>query len=123
MLRDNDILIDAGTRVGDLSLNELTWINHAFVGHSYLDHVSPTPFLVATVEWMRNMPITVQTTRATQNILRQRSINWKIRPDFTHIPGPREVEECAADHEQEMLRHKQNFMFQAGILHRVEMRF
>ena len=111
MLRDNDILTDADTGVGDLSLKELTWINHAFVGHSYLDHVSPTPFLVASVKWTRNMPSTVQTTRATQNILRQRCFNWKIRPDFTHIPGPREVEECAADHEQEMLRHNQIFMF------------
>ena len=111
MLRDNDILTDADTGVGDLSLKELTWINHAFVGHSYLDHVSHTPFVVASVEWMRNMPSTVQTTRATQNILRQRCFNWKIRPDFTHIPGPREVEECAADHEQEMPRHNQILIF------------
>lgn len=111
VLLDNDILINAGTGVGDLSLKQLTRINHVFVTHSHLDHVSHTPFLVATVGWMRNMPITVQTTRATQKILKQRSVNWKIRPDFTHIPGPREVEECVADHKQEMLRHNQIFIF------------
>jgi len=62
---------------------------------------------------MRNMPITVTvpTMRAMQNILRQHSTNWKIQPDFTHIPGLREIEECAADHQQVMLRHKRNFMF------------
>lgn len=101
MLLDNDILIDAGTGVGDLSLKQLTRINRVFVTHSHLDHVSHTPFLVATV----------QTTRATQKILKQRSFNWKIRPDFTHIPGPREVEEYVADHKQEMLRHSQIFIF------------
>ena len=64
MLLDNDILIDAGTGVGDLGLKELTRINHVFVGHSLLDHVSHIPFFVDTVGWMRNLPITVQATRA-----------------------------------------------------------
>ena len=44
MLLDNKILIDAGTGVGDLSLKELTRINHVFVGLSHLDHVSHIPF-------------------------------------------------------------------------------
>ncbi len=84
---------------------------HVFVGHSYLDHISHIPFLVDTVEWMRNKPIAAQATRERQKILKQRSFNWKIRPDFTHIPGPREVEECVANHKQEMLRHNQIFIF------------
>ena len=39
MLLDEDILIDAGTGVGDLSLEELKKIDHVFVTHSHLDHV------------------------------------------------------------------------------------
>jgi len=50
MLRDNGILIDAGTGVGDLGLKAFTWVNHVFIGRSYHGHVSPTRFLVATVE-------------------------------------------------------------------------
>ncbi len=65
MLLDNDILIDAGTGVGDLSLRQLTRINHVFVTHSHLDHVSPVPFLVDTVGWMRNKPITVHAALTT----------------------------------------------------------
>ena len=36
---DNDILIDAGTGVGDLSLTELSMIDHIFLTHSHLDHI------------------------------------------------------------------------------------
>lgn len=53
MLLDNDILIDAGTGVGNLSFKQLTRINHVFVTHSHLDHVSHIPFLVDTVGWMQ----------------------------------------------------------------------
>src|SRR5581483_4898001 len=44
-LLDSDVLIDAGTGVGDLSLAELSLIDHIFVTHSHLDHVAeiPTP--------------------------------------------------------------------------------
>src|SRR5258705_5612630 len=37
-LVDSDILIDAGTGVGDLTLAELSQIDHIFVTHSHLDH-------------------------------------------------------------------------------------
>jgi len=48
-LLDSDILIDAGTGVGDLSLAELSLIDYIFITHSHLDHVASIPFLVDTV--------------------------------------------------------------------------
>ena len=48
-LVDDDVLIDAGTGVGDLSLEQLAKIDHIFVSHSHLDHVTSIPFLVDTV--------------------------------------------------------------------------
>ena len=51
-LLDGDILIDAGTGVGDLTLAELSQIDHIFVTHSHLDHVTSIPFLVDTVGGM-----------------------------------------------------------------------
>ena len=45
-LLDDDILIDAGTGVGDLSLSELTLIDHIFITHSHLDHVNSIAFFV-----------------------------------------------------------------------------
>ena len=52
-LVDSDILIDAGTGVGDLTLAELSQIDHIFITHSHLDHVASIPFLVDTVGGMR----------------------------------------------------------------------
>ena len=88
MLLDNDILIDAGTGVGGLSIDQLSHIDHVFVTHSHLDHVAMIPFLVDTVGCMRSKPITVHATQATLEIIRQNIFNWKIWPDFTHIPSP-----------------------------------
>ena len=49
MLLDQDVLIDAGTGVGDLSVAELAQIDHIFVTHSHMDHVASIPFIADTV--------------------------------------------------------------------------
>jgi len=87
MLLDHDVLIDAGTGVGDLTLTELKQIDHIFVTHSHLDHVVSIPFLVDTVGGMRDSPVTVHATEETLDILRQHLFNWKIWPDFAEIPN------------------------------------
>jgi ribonuclease BN (tRNA processing enzyme) len=86
LLVDDDILIDAGTGVGDLSLESLAKIDHIFVTHSHLDHVTSIPFLVDTVCWMRRSPVVVYGIREVLDILRAHLFNWKIWPDFTQIP-------------------------------------
>jgi ribonuclease BN (tRNA processing enzyme) len=89
MLLDHDTLIDAGTGVGDLSINELAQIDHVFVTHSHMDHVTSIPFIADTVGWMRDKPITVHATRETLDILKHHLFNWKLWPDFTQIPSPK----------------------------------
>ena len=86
MLIDRDILIDAGTGVGDLTVSELAQIDHVFVTHSHMDHVACIPLLVDTVGWMRNKPITVHAIAETIEILRAHLFNGKLWPDFTRIP-------------------------------------
>jgi ribonuclease BN (tRNA processing enzyme) len=86
-LVDGDILIDCGTGVGDLTLAELSQIDHIFITHSHLDHVASIPFIVDTVGGMRARPITVYATRATTEILKNHLFNWAIWPDFTEIPS------------------------------------
>jgi ribonuclease BN (tRNA processing enzyme) len=87
-LLEDDVLIDAGSGVGDLSLAELARIDHVFVTHSHLDHVTSIPFLVDTVGGMRTQPIVVHATAATIEILRNHIFNWSIWPDFSKIPSP-----------------------------------
>ena len=86
LLVDDDVLIDAGTGVGDLSLEQLAKIDHIFVSHSHLDHVTSIPFLVDTVCWMRGSPVVVYGIKEVLDILRAHLFNWKIWPDFTQIP-------------------------------------
>jgi ribonuclease BN (tRNA processing enzyme) len=86
MLIDADVLIDAGTGVGDLSIAELALIDHIFVTHSHMDHIVCIPLLLDTVGWMRNEPLTVHATGETIAILREHLFNWKLWPDFAQIP-------------------------------------
>ena len=86
LLVDDDILVDAGTGVGDLSLEALARIDHVFITHSHLDHVASLPFLVDTVCWMRGAPVVVYAIKETLEILRAHLFNWKLWPDFTQIP-------------------------------------
>jgi len=89
-LVDQDILIDAGTGVGDLSLAELTLIDHIFITHSHLDHVDSIAFFLDSVGALRPKPVTVYTTKPTIEILKKNLFNWDIWPDFTVIPTPEE---------------------------------
>ena len=88
MLIDGDILIDAGTGVGDLSLTELSLVDHIFVTHSHLDHVATIPFMVDTVGGMHEKPITVHAIPETLETIRNHVFNWEIWPDFSQIPTP-----------------------------------
>src|SRR5207342_2805390 len=48
-LLDDDVLIDAGTGVGDLPLEALARIDHILLTHSHLDHVLGVPLLADSV--------------------------------------------------------------------------
>ena len=85
-LVDDDILIDAGTGVEDLSVEELARIDHVFLTHSHLDHVAALPLLVDSVGALRTRPIVVHALPETIAALRAHIFNWTIWPDFTEIP-------------------------------------
>ena len=86
MLIDHDILIDAGTGVGDLTMDELLAIDHIFITHSHLDHIVSIPFLLDTVMGFRTEPVTVHASEETLATLRNHIFNWKVWPDFNMIP-------------------------------------
>jgi ribonuclease BN (tRNA processing enzyme) len=86
MLVDEDILIDAGTGVGDLSLSEMALIDHVLVTHAHLDHINSIPFMVDTVGAMRSKPLTVHALPEVLDVLRKHIFNWTVWPDFTVIP-------------------------------------
>lgn len=87
-LVDDDILIDAGTGVGELSLDELASIDHVFITHSHLDHITLLPIMVDSVARLREKPLTLYATEAILATLKGHIFNWAIWPDFTQIPDP-----------------------------------
>ena len=91
-LVDGDVLVDAGTGVGDLPLEALARIDHIFVSHSHLDHVLSIGLLADSVMRLRAAaqrgPITVHALPETLAALRQHIFNGVIWPDFTQLPTP-----------------------------------
>lgn len=88
MLVDQDILLDAGTGVADLSITELSMIDHIFLTHTHMDHIAALPLLIDTVFDRRQKPVTVYGTEAVLTILRNHIFNWAIWPDFSEVPTP-----------------------------------
>ncbi|MCB5190336.1 3',5'-cyclic-nucleotide phosphodiesterase [Methylobacillus arboreus] len=88
LLVDDDILIDAGTGVGDLTLEQLVDIDHVFLTHSHLDHVAFLPLLLDAVAGQRDQPVTVHALPETIASLKAHLFNWHIWPDFSQIPTP-----------------------------------
>lgn len=85
-LLDEDVLIDAGTGITALSLEQLARIDHIFLTHSHLDHVLGLPLLVDAVGDRRDKPVVVHALPETLEILAQHLFNWKLWPDFRDIP-------------------------------------
>jgi ribonuclease BN (tRNA processing enzyme) len=94
MLVDDDVLVDCGTGVGELTLDELARIDHVFLTHSHLDHVAGLPLLIDTVGDLRSRPVTVYAIEATLEILRAHIFNWAIWPDFNEIPSVGSPQMC-----------------------------
>jgi ribonuclease BN (tRNA processing enzyme) len=90
-LLDDDVLIDAGTGVGDLTLDELARIDHIFISHSHLDHVLAIGLLADSVTRRRTAarrpPVQVHALAPTLAALRTHIFNGVIWPDFTRLPN------------------------------------
>ena len=87
-LVDDDLLIDAGTGVSELSLEAMQRIDHVFLTHSHMDHVAGLPLLVDAVGGLRSRPLTVHALDATIDALRTHIFNNLIWPDFSVLPTP-----------------------------------
>ena len=86
-LVDSDLLVDAGTGVGDLTLDEMAAIDDVVLTHSHLDHVAALPLMLDSVANNRARPLRVHALRATIEALRAHVFNNVIWPDFASIPS------------------------------------
>ena len=86
-LIDSDVLIDAGTGVGDLTLDEMCAVDHVFLTHSHLDHVAALPLMVDAVASQRTVPLRIYALAETIAALKAHIFNNIIWPDFSVIPN------------------------------------
>lgn len=87
-LVDDDILVDAGSGVTRLGLEQMAGIGHLFISHAHLDHVLALPLLLDSVGVHRAAPLQVHALPEVIEILKAHIFNWQIWPDFTRIPTP-----------------------------------
>lgn len=83
----DSILLDAGTGVGDLTLEEMGKIDHVLLTHSHLDHIAALPLMLDAVSSQRRNPVQVHALAATISALQTHVFNNVIWPDFSAIPS------------------------------------
>ena len=88
LLVDDDILLDAGTGVGELTDEALKKIRHVFVSHSHMDHIACLPLLVERQFALGEPPLEIYALPETIEALKTHVFNWTIWPDFSQLPSP-----------------------------------
>ena len=86
LLLDDDVLIDAGSGVGDLSLEQMAGVDHVFLTHSHLDHCGFIPLLADAAAFLRKRPLLVHALPQTIAALKENLLNDKLWPDYTVLP-------------------------------------
>ena len=90
-LLDDDVLIDAGSGVAELTVEAMSQVDHILVTHSHLDHVLSIGLLADTVQRRRAQagrpPVKVHALPETLEALRTHVFNGVIWPDFTRLPS------------------------------------
>lgn len=86
LLIDDDILIDAGTGLGELTLGEMARIRHIFLTHTHLDHIACLPLMVDSMFPQISEPLSIHGQPATIEVLKKHIFNWAVWPDFARLP-------------------------------------
>lgn len=98
------IVIDAGNLIHGLK-DEAKHIEHIFLTHSHLDHISDIAFLIDAYLVERVTPLKIYGLKETLEALNEHIFNWSIWPDFKEISliksGHKSIELIEIDLEHE----------------------
>ena len=86
LLLDDDVLIDAGSGVGELSLEQMVKVDHVFLTHSHLDHCGFMPLLADAAAFLRQEPLLVHALPQTIAALKENLLNGQLWPDYSALP-------------------------------------
>ena len=86
-LLDDDLLVDAGTGVGELTLDEMAAVDDVVLTHSHMDHIAALPLMLDAVWRRRATPLRVHALAGTLDALRRHVFNDVIWPNFACLPS------------------------------------
>ena len=87
LLLDDDILVDAGSGAGELTLEQMARLDHVFLTHAHLDHSGFVPLLADAAAFLRNRPLQVHALNETIAALKSHMFNGELWPDYTVKPS------------------------------------
>jgi len=85
-LLNDEILFDAGTGVGELSLDDMLSIKHVVITHAHLDHVCGLALMLASIYDDMPPPVTIYAPPPVLMVLKISLYNWQLWPDFSELP-------------------------------------
>ncbi len=86
-LLGDEVLIDAGSGVADLDLDELARIRHIFLSHAHMDHIHMIPLMIDSVFDRLQQPVVIHGLAPTIKALQDHVFNDIIWPDFSTLPS------------------------------------
>ncbi len=88
LLIDDDILIDGGTGLGELTAEEMRRIRHVFLTHTHLDHIACLPLMIDSLFPHAAKPLVIHAQEQSIEVLKKHIFNWAVWPDFACLPTP-----------------------------------
>lgn len=90
-LLDDTVLVDAGTGVELLTMEQMLSIRTVVISHAHVDHIIGLPLMLATIYDQHQHPIDVYALPEVIEALRTHIFNWTIWPDYTTLPDTRPI--------------------------------
>lgn len=90
-LVDDKLLLDAGTGVELLKMEQMLSIKDVLITHAHIDHIIGLPLMLATIYDQHKQPINVYALPEVVDALEQHVFNWTIWPDYTCLPESKPI--------------------------------
>ena len=90
-LIDESLLLDAGTGIELLKMDQMLAIRDVVITHAHIDHIIGLPLMLATIYDQHQHPINVYALPEVIEALEQHIFNWTIWPDYTQLPEEKPI--------------------------------
>ena len=90
-LIDDSLLLDAGTGIELLTMDQMLSIRDVMITHAHIDHIIGLPLMLATIFDQHKHPINVYALPEVIDALKTHIFNWTIWPDYTCLPEKKPI--------------------------------